>query len=92
MDFHSNDFPEIEYVKAVKRTLEAKATAALNFAGTALGILNLQITIMESQTLHGGLKIVSVLRMALVLSFLVYAVLKSAADSRKNKINKVTSR
>ena len=84
-----HDFPEIESVKAVKRTLAAKAMAALIFAGTAVGIIKLQITVMESETMHWGLKIFSVLLLGLVLSFMAYAVLKGAAESRKNKITRI---
>lgn len=90
MDFHSNDFPEIESVKAAKRTLWVKVMTAIVFAGIVLAVLNMEITIIQSQSVNPGLKILSVVLSLLLLSFLVYTVLKGASDSRKNKINRIT--
>lgn len=89
MDPRHHDFPEIESVKASKRTLWVKAMAAVIFAGIILAVLNLEIAIMQSQSVHWGFKILSVLLSLLLLFFMAYAVLKGIKTSRNNKISRI---
>lgn len=89
MDFQSNDFPEIESVKATKRTLLVKAMAAVVLAGIALAVLNMETAILQSQSVHGSLKILSILFSVLLLSFMACAVLKGIKTSTNNKISRI---
>lgn len=89
MDFQSNDFPEIQSVKAPKRTLLVKAVAAIVLAGIILAVLNLETTLIESQRVNPGLKILSVVLSSLLLSFMAYAALKGIKTSTDNKTSRI---
>lgn len=89
MDFQNNEFSKIESLKSNKITFIAKAIGAFIFVSTILGIINLEIIIIESRKLSVEFKISSVILSVILLSFLVYAVLKDTIITRKNKITKV---
>lgn len=91
MDPRYHDFPTIESVKAPKRTLWVKAMAAIVFAGIILAVLNMEMAIMQSQSVNPGLKILSVVLSSILLFFMAYAILKGIKSSRKNKTSRIAA-
>jgi hypothetical protein len=89
MDFQNNEFSKIESLKSTKVTFVLKALGAIIFVSIILAIINLEIVIIESRTLGVEFKISSVVLSGILLSFLVYAVLKGSITIRKNKVTKV---
>ncbi|MCD0472689.1 hypothetical protein [Flavobacterium sp. JAS] len=89
MDFQNNELSKIESLKSKKITFIAKAIGVFLFVSTILGIINLEVMIIESGKLSSGFKISSVVLSVVLLSFLVYFVLKDVIITRKNKITKV---
>ena len=90
MDFQNNEFSKIESLKSKKITFIAKAIGVFLFVSTILGIINLEIIIIESGKLSAEFKISSVVLSVILSSFLIYFVLKDVIITRKNKITKVT--
>ncbi|QOG02338.1 hypothetical protein [Flavobacterium sp. MDT1-60] len=89
MDFQNNEFSKIESLKSTKITFVVKALGAIIFVSIILAIINLEIVVIESGRLSVEFKISSVVLSVILLSFLVYAVLKGKIIIRKNKITKV---
>lgn len=89
MDFQGNEFSKIESLKSKKITFIANALGAFIFVSTIVGIIYSEIIIIESGKLSVEFKISSVVLSVILLSFLVYAVLKHTIIIRKNKITKV---
>lgn len=89
MDFQNSEFSKIESLKSKKITFIAKALGVFLFVSTILGIINLEIIIIESGKLSAELKISSVVLSVVLLSFLVYFVVKDVIITRNNKITKV---
>jgi len=89
MDFQNSEFSKIESLKSKKLTFIAKAIGVFLFVSTILGIINLEIIIIESGKLSAEFKISSVILSIVLLSFLVYFVLKDIIITRNNKITKV---
>ena len=89
MDFQNSEFSEIESLKSKKITFIAKAIGVFLFVSTILGIINLEIIIIESGKLAVEFKISSVVLSVVLLSFLVYFILKDIIMTRNNKITRV---
>ena len=89
MDFQNSEFSKIESLKSKKITFIAKAIGVFLFVSTILGIINLEIIIIESGKLSAEFKISSVIISVILSSFLIYFVLKDVIITRKNKITKV---
>jgi hypothetical protein len=89
MDFHNNEFSKIESLKSKKVTFIAKTIGIFIFVSTILAIINLEIIIFESRKLSAEFKISSLVLSVVLLSFLVYFVVKDIIINRKNKITKV---
>ncbi|OIV39953.1 hypothetical protein [Flavobacterium johnsoniae] len=89
MDFQNNEFSKIESLKSEKKTFIVKALGAFIFVSIILGIINTEIIIIESGKLSAEFKISSVILSVLLLSFLIYFVLKDTISIKKNKITKV---
>ncbi|KIQ16456.1 hypothetical protein RT99_20535 [Flavobacterium sp. MEB061] len=89
MDFQNSEFSKIESLKSKKKTFIAKAIGVFLFVSTILGIINLEIIIIESGKLSAEFKISSVIISVILSSFLIYFVLKDVIITRKNKITKV---
>lgn len=89
MDFQNNEFSKIESLKSEKITFIAKALGAFLFVSTILGIISLEIIILESGKLAVEFKIASVVLCVILLSFLIYFVVKDTISIQKNKITKV---
>ena len=89
MGFQNNEFSKIESLKSKKITFIAKALGVFLFVSTILGIIYLDIIIIESRKLSAEFKISSVVLSVVLFSFLVYFVLKDVIITRKNKITKV---
>jgi hypothetical protein len=88
MDFQNNEFSKIESLESKKTTFIVKFLGAIIFIGTVLGIINLEIIIIESK-LSVEFKICSAVLSVILLSFLVYFVVKDMIIHQKNKITKV---
>jgi hypothetical protein len=89
MDFQNNEFSEIESLKSEKTTFIVKALGAFIFMSIILAIINSEIIIIESGKLPVEFKISSVILSVILLSFLIYLVLKGVIGMRKNKNTKV---
>lgn len=89
MDFQNSEFSKIESLKSKKITFIAKAIGVFLFVSTILGIINLEIIIIESGKLSAEFKISSVIISVILSSFLIYFILKDVIITRKNKITKV---
>jgi hypothetical protein len=89
MDFQNNEFSKIESLKSTKITFVVKALGAIIFVSIILAIINSEIIIIESRKLSVEFKISSVVLSVILLSFLIYFVVKDTIIIRKNKITKV---
>jgi len=89
MDFQNNEFSKIESLKSTKTTFIVKALGAFIFMSIILAIINLEIVIIESARQSVEFKISSAILSLILLSFLIYVVLKGTITIRKNKITKV---
>lgn len=89
MDFQNNEFSEIESLKSNKITFIVKVLGAFIFVSTILGIIISEVVIIESEKLSVIFKFYSVVLSVLLLSFLIYAIVKHTITIRKNKITKV---
>ncbi|MFW0739456.1 hypothetical protein [Flavobacterium sp. T12S277] len=88
MDSQNNEFSKIESLESKKTTFIVKFLGTAIFAGTVLGIIYLEIIIIESK-LSAEFKISSAILSVLLLSFLVYFGIKDMIIHQKNKITKV---
>ncbi|KFF11979.1 hypothetical protein B0A62_12200 [Flavobacterium hydatis] len=89
MDFQNDEFSKIESLKSKKITFIVKFFATFVFVSAILGIISLEIIIIESGKLSVEFKISSIVICVILLSFLVYFVLKDTISIIKNKITKV---
>ncbi|SEO94462.1 hypothetical protein SAMN05444671_3934 [Flavobacterium sp. CF108] len=89
MDFQNNEFSKMESLKSKKITLITKTVGAFIFVSAILGIITLEIIIIESEKLSVQFKISSGILSVILLSLLVYSVLKDTIVTRENKITKV---
>ncbi|WP_291287051.1 hypothetical protein [Flavobacterium sp.] len=88
MDSQNNEFSKIESLESKKATFIIKFLGTAIFAGTVLGIIYLELIIIESK-LSAEFKISSAALSVLLLSFLVYFGIKDMIIHKKNKITKV---
>jgi len=88
MDSQNKEFSKIESYESKKTTFIVKVLAAFIFAGTVLAIINLGVIIIESK-LAAELKFFAAALFVILLSFLLYFVLKDTFFFKKNKITKV---
>lgn len=89
MGLQNNEFSTLESLKSTKITFIVKALGGFILGLTVLGIIYLEIILIKSQKLAVEFKIASVIPAVILLSFLIYAVLKDTISNRKNQITKV---
>jgi succinate dehydrogenase hydrophobic anchor subunit len=89
MDVQKNEFSKLESIKSNTATFIAMAFGAAVLVIAVFGIVYLELIIIESGKISVEVKILSAALGVILLSFLVYFILKDTMAIRKNKIIKV---